>query len=199
MSTLLVLLLGIFLYMDRFLFRGELARLFVQGWQQIVHFQPRKAVPPAASCPAVPVSSEELVLRKEYTEGMERQAGEQSLKYEPSGDENITFTSRTEASAQPEVLEWRDPTYFSDPPSTKLSASHADTHSQSPRWEDDDFAGGIHSSNMLEAEISLQTEQIQREVAASLENWKIDEYRVEMEMSREEASDVDAFDMDAYL
>lgn len=35
--SLFLLLLGIFLYMDRFLFKGALARLFIEGWGQILH------------------------------------------------------------------------------------------------------------------------------------------------------------------
>ena len=44
----------------------------------------------------------------------------------------------------------------------------------------------------------LETERIRREVAASLEDWRIDEARIEAEMSAEEAFDVEAFDVDAY-
>lgn len=52
----------------------------------------------------------------------------------------------------------------------------------------------IHRSRNL----SFETERIRREVAASLEDWRIDEARIEAEMSAEEAFDVEAFDVDAY-
>lgn len=189
----IIILLGVFLYTDRFLFRGELIRLFLQGWRQILRVRPRKASPPAALESLSSVSGEYLVVRKEYAEGTERQAGEQAAENESTDERKTTFTSATEASAQPEILEWRDPNYFSDQPSKKSSNLAQGADPKSSRWEDDDFAGGISDT-----ELSHETEHIQREVAASLEDWMIEEVRIEMEMSAEEASDVEAFDVNAF-
>lgn len=137
--SLFLLLLGIFLYMDRFLFKGALARLFIEGWGQILH-RKKKCGPPAASASAAPASGEKLILCKEYIEGTERQQGEQTPENESTNEGNTTFTSATGASVQPEILEWCDPAYFSDIPSKKSSVSYMDADSKSLRWEDDDFA-----------------------------------------------------------
>ncbi len=194
--SLFLIVLGIFLYVDRFLFEGELARLFMEGWRQILHREKKSG--PAASAPAIPISAEKLVLRKEYTEGTERQQGEQAPENESTNEGNTIFTSATEASAQPEILEWRDPTYFSDTPSKKSSVPYMDADSKSLRWEDDDFAGRVSAVDMPESELSFETERIRREVAASLEDWRIEETRIETEMSAEEAYDVETFDVDTY-
>ena len=198
--SLFLFLLGIFLYLDRFLFKGALARLFVEGWRQLLQrkVEPKPGPPPAAPAPAATVSAGELVLRKEYIGGMERQHGEQTPENEPTTEEKATFTSATEASAQPEVLEWRDPAYFSDIPTKKSSVPPAEAAATSSRWEDDDFADRISAADTPQSELSLETERIRREVAASLEDWRIDEARIEAEMSAEEAFDVEAFDVDAY-
>ena len=195
--SLFLLLLGIFLYMDRFLFKGALARLFIEGWGQILH-RKKKCGPPAASASAAPASGEKLILCKEYIEGTERQQGEQTPENESTNEGNTTFTSATGASVQPEILEWCDPAYFSDIPSKKSSVPYMDVDSKSLRWEDDDFAGRISAADPPQPELSFETERIRREVAASLEDWRIDEARIEAEMSAEEAFDVEAFDVDAY-
>lgn len=195
--SLFLLLLGIFLYMDRFLFKGALARLFIEGWGQILH-RKKKCGPPAASASAAPASGEKLILCKEYIEGTERQQGEQTPENESTNEGNTTFTSATGASVQPEILEWCDPAYFSDIPTKKSSVPPAEAAATSSRWEDDDFADRISAADTPQSELSLETERIRREVAASLEDWRIDEARIEAEMSAEEAFDVEVFDVDAY-
>lgn len=195
---ILLLVMGIFLYIHYFLFRGELAHLFVRGWRELMHIGSKEATPPTVSSAAAPVLAEGLVVCKEYVEGMERQAGEPGPKNEPTHERITTFTTAKEASAQPEVLEWRDPTYFSDLPPDKPLKTATDIVSKPMQWEDENFAGHPPTDGIAEADLSFQTEQIEREVAASLD-WKIEEVRIEMEMSAEEASDVEAFDVDAFL
>lgn len=199
------LALGMFLfylYADKFLFRGELAHLFIEGWRQLLPFT-RRFCRRRPAAPQVPESVSDrgaadalLVERKRYVSGQRMPAGAKVLKAASNDSEDDIFASAPQADGGPEVFEWRAPEFLQRKPSGAAVK-------RSPRWEDKGFAcahfvpgsDGAEEPELVEIP---DMEQIRREVASTLERIRDAELRAELEPTDEERYGIEHFDADTF-
>lgn len=183
----LAVLLAAYLWVDKFLFRGELARLFAEGWARrlrtLVRLLRRAARPPSeVPTPAMPEHGE-LVPRKAYFPSSTAPAGASDPKAVSKAAGDATFVVPPASEADPEVLEWRAPEYsHTEPPARPASpVPPAITSPNAPRtpplWDDEGFSTGRfipHDDESGEGEwlAEYDPEKIQREVMAALEQFE---------------------------
>lgn len=213
MKMILIIWAGFFsayLYMDKFVFRGQLGTLFRRGWCQLLggwlapfrRWKPhhKQIIPENTLLPQEPVESlsdDNLVVRKRYVSGQRVPAGDIGPKSESTAADNNTFAPATKADAEPEVLEWRAPSF------QKKEAPKPPRKVPPPRWEDEDFAMTttvVHNEESGEEEIVQvpDSEQIRREVAARLEAIEDAEILAAIVASEAEKYDVEHFETSTY-
>lgn len=190
----LALLLGVYLYLDKFLFGGRLGGLFLTGWRELLRIPTRSlrgkdgspAMQPPAPDPA------DLVERKAYDGGHKVPVGDKTPETEPNAPQSDTFALPEGDSTAPELQEWRDPS-FGPQPRKGLAAE---------RWEDPEFSGRFIQRDDESGETDIlpavDPEQVRREVAASLQGVLEEQARDEFRPSEEELSELGNFDVDAF-
>lgn len=194
----------IYLYVDKFLFRGKLAHLFIEGWRQLLPFtrrfcRRRPAVPQAPVPESVldrGATDALLVERKRYVSGQRMPAGAKVPETVSNDSEDDTFVSAPQADGGPEVFEWRAPEFLQrKPPGAGAKGM--------PHWEDKGFAcahfvPGSDGDEEPELVEIPDMEQIRREVASTLEMIRDAELRAELEPTDEEKYGIDHFDADTF-
>ena len=163
----LALLLGVYLYLDRFLFGGRLGGLFLEGWRERLRLPSRRREAPAAQVPSPAPGADDLVEMKVYAHGQRVPEGDKREKTESKTDGDDTFALPEGETAEDETTEWRDDSF-----GRRVTRQQA-----SQRWED--------------------PEQVRREVAASLQDVLEEQARDEFRPTEEELSELGHFDMDA--
>ena len=188
----LALLLGLYLYLDKFLFGGRLGLLFLEGWRALLHLGPRgvrrKEVPEAP--PAA--EAEELVERKVYAHGQRVPEGDKREETEPKTDGGDTFASPEGKTEEDEMTEWRDESFGRKVPAGQTFQ----------RWEDPGFSGRFIQRDDESGETDIlpvvDPEQVRREVAASMQAVLEEEAREEFRPTEEELSELEHFDLNAF-
>ena len=71
----LALLLGAYLYLDRFLFGGGLGGLFLEGWRERLRLPSRRKETSAAQVPSSVPGADDLVETKVYVSGQSGKNG----------------------------------------------------------------------------------------------------------------------------
>lgn len=192
----LALLLGVYLYLDKFLFGGRLGGLFLTGWRELLRIPSRslrgKGGSPAVQAPAPDPDPVNLVERKAYDSGHKVPVGDKREETEPKAPQSDTFALPEGDSTAPELQEWRDPS-FGPQPRKGLAAE---------RWEDPEFSGRFIQRDDESGETDIlpavDPEQVRREVAASLQGVLEEQARDEFRPTEEELSELGHFDMDAF-
>lgn len=213
----LAVLLAAYLWVDKFLFRGELARLFAEGWARrlrtLVRRLPRQATRPPSelTTPAMPEHGE-LVPRKAYFPSSTAPAGASDPKAVSKAAGDVTFVVPPASEVEPEVLEWRAPEYsHTEPPEHPASpVPPATTTLNPPRtpplWDDEGFSTGRfipHDDESGEGEwlVEYDPEKIQREVMAALEQFEqqtVEQFIQDDPPADHEQYEVEHFDAAAY-
>lgn len=188
----LALLLGAYLYLDRFLFGGRLGGLFLEGWRERLRLPSRRKEAPAAQVPSPAPGADDLVEMKVYVSGQRVPEGDKREKTEPKSDGGDTFALPEGKAAADETTEWRDDSF-----------GRRVTRQQAPqRWEDPGFSGRFiqRDDGSGEADILpvVDPEQVRREVAASLQGVLEEQARDEFRPTEEELSELGNFDVDAF-
>ena len=190
----LALQLGVYLYLDKFLFGGRLGGLFLTGWRELLHIRSRnfrgKGGPPAVLAPAPDPAN--LVERKAYDSGQKVPVGDKREETEPKAPQSDTFALPEGDSSAPELQEWRDPSFGPQP--RKGLASQ--------RWEDPGFSGRFIQRDDESGEVDIlpavDPEQVRREVAASMQDVQEERMRDEFRPTEEELAELERFDMNAF-
>lgn len=203
-------LMGAYLWADKFLFQGELANLFCRGWaerlkpltRRLVRRDPVPAPEPTAEVP----DAGELVPRKAYFPTPSAPQDASDPKAVPNASGDATFV----APPEPEMLEWRAPEFGSrekdkspDTPAATATATPAPEPSKPLMWGDPGFSSRrfiprddeTGEGDWIEV---YDPEQIRREVAAALEEIGSQTPAVELAPSEEEEYEVEHFDAGAY-
>lgn len=191
----LALLLGLYLYLDKFLFGGRLGMLFLEGWRALLHLEPRSVrrqeVPAAQEAPSAP-EAEELVERKVYAHGQRVPEGDKREETEPKTDGDDTFASPEGKTEEDEMTEWRDESF-----GRKVTGQPV-----SQRWEDPGFSGRFIQRDDESGETDIvpviDPEQVRREVAASMQAVLEEEARDEFRPTEDELSELEHFDLNAF-
>lgn len=207
LTTVFYMVCGMFLfylYADKFLFRGKLAHLFVEGWRQLLPFTRRsyrrRPVAPQASVSesvsARGAADDLLVERKRYVSGLRMPAGAKAPETASNDSEDDTFASAPQADGGSEVFEWRAPEFLQQKPPGPIAK-------RPPRWEDKGFAcahfvPGSDGDEEPELVEIPDMEQIRREVASTLEMIRDAELRAELEPTDEERYGIEHFDADTF-
>lgn len=198
-----VALLAGYLYIDKFLFKGQFGRLFLQGWREFffkgsASKPPEKVseVPGTTGQGEIVSSAESLVVEKRYGECHEVPEGVKLPKTESKGDRSGIFTSETGSENLSEAFEWRAPSF----PRQQMTVPSR--NELALRWEDADFAARFIQRDDESGEVDLieipDMQQLRREVALKLESIQDEELRREMEPTDEERYGLDDFDAGAY-
>ncbi len=137
-----VALLAGYLYIDKFLFKGQLGRLFLQGCMEfflkglhlILTSRRRFQVPGTTGPGEIVSSAESLVVEKRYGECHEVPDSAKLPKTESKEDGSGIFTSETGSENLSEAFEWRAPSF----PRQQMTVPSR--NELTLRWEDADFA-----------------------------------------------------------
>ena len=187
----LALLLGAYLYLDRFLFGGRLGGLFLEGWRERLRLPSRRREAPAAQVPSPAPGADDLVEMKVYAHGQRVPEGDKREKTESKSDGDDTFALPEGETAEDETTEWRDDSF-----GRRVTRQQA-----SQRWEDPGFSGRFiqRDDGSGEADILpvVDPEQVRREVAASLQDVLEEQARDEFRPTEEELSEGGQFGRDA--
>lgn len=188
----LALLLGAYLYLDRFLFEGGLGGLFLEGWRERFRLPSRRKEVPAAQVPSPAPEAGDLVEMKVYAHGQRVPEGDKREKTEPKSDGDDTFALPEGKAAEDETTEWRDDSF-----GRRITEQYAPQ-----RWEDPGFSGRfiLRDDGSGEEEILpvVDPEQLKREVAASLQGVLEEQARDEFRPTEEELSELGNFDVNAF-
>ena len=191
----LALLLGIYLYLDKFLFEGRLGTLFLEGWRGLLSAGCRKVRDSGFRSDTSSVSvthSENLVENKAYVYGPTVSESDKRAETESKTAETDTFALPKREIGKEEVTEWRDAS-FGQRPQRKSAPM---------RWEDPAFSGRFiqrdDESGLEDIVPVIDPEQVKREVEASLQIVLEEQARDEFIPTDEERSGLEHFDMNAY-
>lgn len=200
-----VALLAGYLYIDKFLFKGQLGRLFLQGCMEFFFKRTASDSTPPEKVSEVPgttgpgeivSSTESLVVEKRYGECHEVPDSAKLPKTESKEDGSGIFTSETGSENLSEAFEWRAPSF----PRQQMTVPSR--NELTLRWEDADFAARFIQRDDESGEVDLieipDMEQLRREIALKLESIQDEEMRREMEPTDEERYGLDDFDTGAY-
>lgn len=201
-----VALLAGYLYIDKFLFKGQLGRLFLKGWREFFFKTAASDSIPPEQISEVPgttgpgeivSSAESLVVEKRYGECLKVPEGAKLPKTESKEDGSGIFTSETGSENFSEVFEWRAASF----PRQQMTVPSR--NELTLRWEDADFAARFIQRDDESGEIDLieipDMEQLRREVALKLESIEDEELRREMEPTDEERYGLNDFDTETYM
>lgn len=196
-----------YLYVDKFLFRGQLGRLFRDGWRQYLRgwlhalvpgLRHRKSTPaaPAVGPEVVSLPAEyDLTERKRYVSCQRVPAGDIGPKTESKAEGNDTFAPTTDTAPEPEVTEWRAPSFQKKGPPRGSAGTPQ-------RWEDERFAEAEYDPREESEEFEIadipDMEQMRREVAEMLEQIQDEQMRAALEPTDEEKYGIEPFDTGTY-
>ena len=127
----LALLLGAYLYLDRFLFGGGLGGLFLEGWRERLRLPSRRKETSAAQVPSSVPGADDLVETKVYVSGQRVPEGDKREETESKTDGDNTFALPEGKTTADETTEWRDESF-----GRKITERYAPQ-----RWEDPGFSG----------------------------------------------------------
>lgn len=188
----LALLLGAYLYLDRFLFGGGLGGLFLEGWRERLRLPSRRKETSAAQVPSSVPGADDLVETKVYVSGQRVPEGDKREETESKSDGDDTFALPEGKAAEDETTEWRDESF-----GRKITERYAPQ-----RWEDPGFSGRFIQRDDGSGEVDIlpvaDPEQVRREVAASLQAVLDEQARDEFRPTEEELSELGNFDVDAF-
>lgn len=180
-KDILFSLLGVFssyLFMDKFLFGGRLARLFLDGWRKISSVRDEADRKKSAEA-----GSEELIVRKAYAECLEMPANDIAPKTEPNGSQEATFTAERESEQSNVLME-----YVSEKYRKNVSAE-----AEAQYWDQEDFA------RFAEPDIDLDQEPKQSYEEYRRMRYAANEEDDALPVSDEERYDIEHFDAQKYL
>ena len=107
----LALLLGAYLYLDRFLFGGGLGGLFLEGWRERLRLPSRRKETSAAQVPSSVPGADDLVETKVYVSGQRVPEGDKREETESKTDGGNTFALPEGKTTADETTEWRDESF----------------------------------------------------------------------------------------
>lgn len=171
MRDILFTFLGLgtaYLYLDKFLFRGHLGSLFVEGWRHLLHLPRRRKgssseASPSVTLPASDSSDGQLIERKVYTSCQRVPEGDMAAKTASNASAGDNFDTAKASDTE----EWTAASFRKKQElKTALAGPPID-------WDDHEFA--------IE-EIAADTERIRQEVDAALGSM----YDAQLEPSDEE-------------
>lgn len=193
--SIAALLLCIYLYLDKFLFRGRLGDLFLKGWCEILSIDRGKVRDGDSRRDTSPVSvtnSENLVENKAYVYGPTVPESDKRAETESKTAGDDTFALPEREIGKEEVTEWRDDSFGQRPQRKSVPM----------RWEDPGFSERFiqRDDESGEADILpvVDPEQVRREVAASMQIVLEEQTRDEFIPTDEERDGLEHFDMNAY-
>lgn len=202
-------LLGAYLWADKFLFGGELARLFLRGWRErFSALTPRRwrhaAAPEPEYAPSEAPDAGELVPRRKYLPTAAVPADASDAKAVSNTEGNATFAVPKGEEPEPEIMECRAPELDRKarpevPP--RMSAA-TEGRKAPPLWDemgigrfiprDDGTQEGDWIVQYDEEEIRRELQQIEREQFEQ-------QYAQEAPPTANEQLEVEQFDTAAYL
>lgn len=153
MRDILFTFLGLgtaYLYLDKFLFRGHLGSLFIEGWRHLLHLPRRRkgvlsATSPEVPQPAMESSDERLIERKVYTSGLRVPEGDTTTKTASNVSAEDNFDHGNNPQGGPVIETWS-----------------AESFRSIAQWNDEGFALNENQENLSD------TERIRQEVQQAL-------------------------------
>ena len=106
-----LVLLGTYLYLDRFLFGGGLGGLFLEGWRERFRLPSRRKEVPATQVPSPAPGADDLVETKVYVSGQRVPEGDKREETESKTDGGNTFALPEGKTTADETTEWRDESF----------------------------------------------------------------------------------------
>lgn len=189
-------LVAIYFYMNKFLFRGDLGRLFMTGLRGWVgrRNKSRQEQKHDGDCDGDTVEDWELIVEKSYKEGpsVPEDAGEDEGGSKTSDDDNFaTADPPPKEGAGEEMSEWRADT-FGRGVHRERNAGNLVPVTEARFVPYDDDSGDSELVHVADEG------RIRREVARELAGIRDEELRAELEPTEEERYGIESFDMEAF-